>query len=114
MAQADAGTSSPATPSKNQPPLCVVHIAGRVTHRRRYKTREGAVGYSFIIKTPAPDAFTSPGTLEVHSSMVLGEVGEDVHVVCRLSGYGRSYNVTDPDTGDKHARQTADLRLTVI
>lgn len=112
MAQTEAGKSGPA--ATQTAPLGVVHIAGRITHRRRYKTREGQPAYSFILKTPAPDAFTSPGTLEVHSSMVLGEVGEDVEVTCRLSGYGRSYTVTDPDTGDKHPRQTADLRLTVI
>lgn len=112
MAQTEAGKTGPATSTSPAPG--VVHIAGRITHRRKYRTRDGQTGYSFILKTPAPDAFTSPGTLEVHSSMVLGEVGEDVQCVCRLTGYGRSYNVTDPDTGDKSARQTADLRLTVI
>lgn len=110
MAQAATGTPSP-VPSL---PIGQVQVAGRIVHVRGYRTRQGERAASHIIKTPAPDQFTSPGTLEVHAGRKLGDPGDDVSVLCRLTGFGRSYQVTDPETGEKRSIQTADLRLSVI
>lgn len=75
--------------------------------------RRGRV-VAHLLKTPAPDQFSSPGTLEVQAGASLGDVGDDVRVKVRISGYGRSYGITDPETGERVQRQTAEMRLTVV
>jgi hypothetical protein len=67
-----------------------------------------------IVKLPAPDEYTSPGTVELRSRQALGDVGSEVDVKVRLGGYPRSYKITDPETGEQRPVATADNHLTVI
>ena len=111
MAQTDTGNTSPGTP-KN--PLFIAQIGGRIVSQRSYKARDGSRQFTTILKTPAPDQFTSPGTLELRSAGKLGEPGDDITARVRITGFGRSYAVTDADTGEKRTVQTADNHLNVV
>lgn len=77
------------TESAQRAPL-IVELFGRV---ERVSTREvnGKPARRTIIKTPAVDEFTSPGTFEVRSRSLIGSVGETVRVRCNLRGYSNNY-----------------------
>jgi hypothetical protein len=92
--------------------LGVCQLKGRVASRRVINTKNGRQVIS-TVKLPAPDSFTSPQTVELRSAKSLGEVGEDITVAVKVGGYGRSYQTTDPETGERRNVQTADNTLTV-
>lgn len=107
----DVAPVSAIRPNNNPIPLNHVMVSGRISMKpRRYKTKEGQM-YSHIIKLPAPDAFSSPQTVEINALKSLGEKGEDVVVLCVIGGYGRSYDYTDKSTGEVSNVSTADIRL---
>lgn len=72
------------------PALCIL-LRGRV---ERVTQRDGASGKSYrtLLRTPAPDSYTSPGTFEVRSLKRIGAQGDEVEVECSLLGYGRTYD----------------------
>lgn len=72
-------------------------ITGRI---QQVTKRAGANGdtYSTLIKTPAPDAYSSPGTFVVRSRKRIGAEGSQVEVECDLLGYARSYETKDGET----------------
>jgi hypothetical protein len=67
-----------------------------------------------ILKLPAADEYSAPETVELVSRQKLGERGDEVRCKVQIGGYGRSYQATDPETGEKTTVQTADNTLTVI
>ena len=90
--------------------LC--QLKGRVASRRVINTKNGRQVIT-TLKLPAPDAFTSPQTVELRGTTTLGEVGDDVTVTVKVGGYGRSYQTTDAETGERRNVATADNTLTV-
>lgn len=94
-------------------PSLEVTIHGRIANRRKVQTKTGAQ-LVHVVKLPAPDQFTSPQTIEVRGVKALGQVGDDVTFKARVGGYGRSYKVTDAETGEQQTIQTADNSLTVV
>ncbi|MDL2337080.1 MAG: hypothetical protein QFE16_04485 [Pseudomonadota bacterium] len=103
----------PATSAK-EIPAGTAYIVGRVERSTRNTGRDGTY-YTTLIKTPAPDEFSSPSTLEVTSPEQLGAKGDSVRVKVRIFGYSRSYN-TKPsrDYPEGEVRYTADNRLEVV
>ena len=93
-------------------PVPEATIYGRIAHRRRIQTKNGPQ-FIHVVKLPAPDAFTSPNTVELRGLKSLGDVGDDITVKVRLGGYGRSYKATDAETGEQRVVPTADNSLTV-
>jgi len=71
-----------------QTPL-VVRICGRVDFVKQAQSK-GKPSFLTLIKTPAPDPFTSPSTVEVRSGVRIGSVGEEVELFCNLKGYPQS------------------------
>jgi len=67
----------------------VVRILGRVDFVKQGQSK-GKPSFLTLIKTPAPDPFTSPSTVEVRSAVRIGSVGEEVEVFANLKGYGQS------------------------
>lgn len=67
----------------------VVRIVGRVDFVKQ-GTSKGKPSFLTLVKTPAPDPFTSPSTVEVRSAARLGSVGEEVEIFANLKGYGQS------------------------
>lgn len=94
-------------------PVPEVTIFGRIANRRRIQTKSGAQ-IVHVVKLPAPDSFTSPQTIEVRGVKSLGNVGDDVSFKVRVGGYGRSYKVTDAETGEPQTIPTADNSLTLV
>jgi hypothetical protein len=93
MAQADAQQA----PTSAQRAALQVTIRGRIDHVTKREV-QGRPAFRTIVKTPAPDEFSSPGTFEVRSAQRLGSPGEDCSVLCLLRGYGRNYTNKDGDT----------------
>jgi hypothetical protein len=90
--------------SAAKPALRLV-VTGRI---QQVTQRNGSAGTTFrtLLKTPATDPYSSPGTFEVRSRKRIGSEGQDVEVECDLLGYARSYN-----TKDGEAVKTAELVL---
>ncbi len=87
-----------------------VIVKGKIDARRRYESST----YTRMI-TPAADAYSRPATVEIRSKGKLGEVGEEVSVVCKLGGYSRKpYRVTDKDTGETSMVIPVDMTLDAI
>lgn len=71
---------------------CQAVIAGRVAYVRVLADKQGEVtGFVSILQTPAPDAYSHPGSHEILSKRRLAKVGEDLTVLVTLSGFKRSY-----------------------
>lgn len=71
-----------------QTPL-LVRICGRVDFVKQ-GTSKGKPSFMTLVKTPAPDPFTAPSTVEIRSGVRIGSVGEEVELFCNLKGYGQS------------------------
>jgi len=94
-------------------PVGHIVIAGRIRSKRRINTQNGPLHLTFVT-LPAPDEFSSPSTVELRSNSPLGDAGNDVRVKCRIGGRVRSYNKTDPETGESTKGQICNMDLTVI
>jgi hypothetical protein len=74
-----------------------VSIAGKVLRVRRHE----AFTYTTVV-TPAADSYSKPSIVEVRSKARFAERDEETTFRARLGGYeGRSYRVTDKDTGEQ-------------
>jgi len=106
MAQ-DAGQTNPQAAT-----LGVALLKGRIIGRTRKVGKDGKPFFITLLRLPAPDEYTSPGTVEVRSAASVGDIGGDAHLRVRIGGYGRSYKTTD-ENGESKTVQTADNSLTV-
>ena len=75
----------------------MLRIAGRVQQVTKRSGQNGDT-YRTLIRTPAEDEFSSPGTWELRSKRRLGGEGQMIEVECELHGYARSYENKDGDT----------------
>lgn len=75
-------------------PLLQVKVFGRVESQAK-KSGKGGDFFVTLLKTPAPDSFSSPGTFEIRSKQPLGSRGSEIEVLCDLRGYSRSYKDKD-------------------
>jgi len=78
------------------PQLRVV-VVGRIAHVSQRQSPRGTV-FRTLVKTPAPDPYSQPGTFEVRSDRRIGSQGDEVSVECDLMGYARSYEAKDGAT----------------
>lgn len=83
-----AQSSTPANP----PLRLVVH--GRIAEVTQ---RNGAGGttYRTLLRSPAVDQYSMPGTFVVRSQRKLGKPEEEITVECDLLGYARTYDDKD-------------------
>lgn len=72
-------------------------VCGQVAEVRRKSGKNGDV-YLTLLKTPALDKYSSPGTFEVRSRRPLGQRGTEIEVECDLLGYQRNYTDKDNNT----------------
>lgn len=104
------------TTSSNPGALGVALIRGKITAMRRNNGQRG--GVMTIVTMPAPDEFSHPATVELHSTQTLGEVGGTWAGKVRISGIGRRYKTEreDPNTGEVRTVMvsTADNLLSVV
>lgn len=68
-----------------------VTITGLVQQVTQRESAAGGTTFLMLVKTPAPDQFSSPGTFEIRSRKRLGQKGSMIEVLCDLIGYARSY-----------------------
>lgn len=83
--------------SMHQPKPLQVLVVGKVTRSRRFEQ----FFYTTVI-CPAPDPYSKPAVIEIRSKQRLGERDEEIRVTAELGGFeGRSYQVTDKETGER-------------
>lgn len=76
--------------------------------------RKAGQVFLHLIVLPAPDPFTSPATVEVSAKARHASAEDDVQLRCRVTGYRRSYENRDKQTGEITTIYTADNRLQVV
>jgi hypothetical protein len=105
----------PITSSKGHTlPVGQAFLKGRVANRRRINGNEGTYWLT-VVKLPARDEFSHPGTVEIMSRTPIGDVNDDWQGVVDVTGYPRSYNSKpDPETGEIRKISSADIRLRVV
>jgi hypothetical protein len=79
----------------------LVRIVGRVDFVKQ-GTSKGKPSFLTLVKTPAPDPFSNPSTVEIRSAARIGSVGEDVDLYANLRGYPQSG--TSEKTGEAYRR----------
>ena len=87
----------------------IVHVAGRIEASSKYQD-----SFTTVMKTPALDDYSYPSTIEIRSKARLGQIGDEIAVVGRLSGVPRKYNRTDKSTGEITVVKTADMYLHLV
>lgn len=89
--------------------LMEVRISGKLLHSRRANQQ-----YYTQLRTPAPDEWSHPSTVEVRSKDKLGETDDVLNLRCRLSGSVRSFQYTDRDTGERKTGFDSKVFLDVV
>lgn len=87
----------------------LVHVAGRIESSSKYQD-----SFTTLVKTPAPDAYSHPSTIELRSKARLGQIGDEIAVVGRLTGVPRKFNRTDKSSGEITMVKTADMYLHLV
>jgi hypothetical protein len=89
-----------------------VLLIGRCMSAR--KPQGGSELWTHLIVLPAPDAYSSPATVEVLAKRRLADKEEDVEVLCRVGGFRRQYNSRPDEDGVIKKITTADNKLFAI
>lgn len=89
------------------------YITGRIAGMRKINTQTGALWLT-VLKLAAPDAYSHPSTIELRSTVRLGQNEEDWAGVVRVSGMPNNYQVTDKETGERVAVRSARNELVVV
>ncbi len=84
-----------------------VFLNGRIASTRKYKD----VVYT-VLRLPAADHFSHPGTVELASTVRLGHPGEEWQGTCRVSGYPNDYDSNHD--GDRVRVKSARNTLLVV
>ena len=75
----------------------LVQLAGRVQSVRRTNSQAPDKITETVLILPAPNAYSSPGTVAVLSSAPIGSTGDDVQIICRVSGFARRWESRTPE-----------------
>jgi hypothetical protein len=88
----------------------IVKIRGKVLRVHRY---EGAV-YTTVV-CPARDEYSKPSVVQVKSENRFGDKDDQVTFKAVVGGYeGKTYQVTDKDTGEKRNVQPVNMFLDFV
>lgn len=99
------------TPTQDTPKGRPLQLAEAILQGRLTKVTKRQDNFLHLVVLPAPDAYTSPATVEIVAKSRLGQPDDDIRCRVRIGGYRRSYNVTDRETGEVRSQVTADVRL---
>lgn len=89
-------------------------VARTVIQGKIVGLRKAGQSFLHLVAMPAPDPYSHPVTVEVSSDRRLGARDDEIKVVCRVTGYPRSFKATDKDTGEVSTVRTADVRLVAV
>lgn len=89
-------------------------VNGKIISKSRAISTQQGRKFLTVLALPAEDEFSAPSVIELRSDESLGLVGEVFRGRVRIGGYRRSFDQTDPHTGDKHRVQSAQVVLDVI
>ena len=71
-----------------------ITLKGRIELVTKLDSANG-VTFRTLVKTPAPDEWSSPSTFEIRSQGRLGQQGDDIAQECDLRGYSNNYERDD-------------------
>ncbi len=91
-----------------------LQLAESVISGRIALVRKTTSGFSHLITLPSADQYSMPSTVEVLSKSRLGSNDDEVRVRVRITGYRRSYESRDKETGEITKVFTADNRLSAV
>lgn len=103
-----------ATPNAQRPVPFMTLCAGQIaTKSKRIKASAGPDYFITILKVPARDAYSSPGSVNIRSSAPIGNPGEEWSGWGTVSGYQRTIPArTNPETGEiRPALVVADMYI---
>lgn len=84
-------------------------VVGRINHTGTFQAN-GKPVHEARVAIAAPDQYSMPGAVLIQSSYKLGSVGEDVRVLCAVTGFPDKWS--DKNTGE--VKQTARNVLRVV
>ena len=88
-------------------------LSGRIASRRKVASQEGSLFFT-IVKLPAVDAYSHPGTVELQSSAAIGASGDEWSGVVRVTGVANSYDTKPDEHGEVKRVLSARNRLVVV
>lgn len=101
-------------PKAAEPATARLQVGEVIIKGRCAAVRRAGQTFLHLIVLPAPDPYSSPGTVEVSAETRQCAVNDDVQLKCRVTGYRRSYEQKDKETGELVTVFTADNRLRVV
>lgn len=101
-------SATPAAGPRLQAMQCLVK--GRIEHSSFFDGRN-----TTRIVTPAPDPYSRPQFVAIRSKTRLGQVGDEVTVICQVGGYVRKpFQVKDKETGEIVRVTPVDMTLDAL
>ncbi|MGK3122487.1 DNA-binding protein G5P [Candidatus Pantoea formicae] len=73
-------------------------------------------GYNYtVLVSPAVDAYSFPPMVRIRSKKTIGRIGDEVSDLhCRVSGWKRTFNYTNKQTGQQERGSNIDMILDVV
>lgn len=105
MAEPQAASGTTTLSSVQKPRVNQGFISGKIDLTRKNKRS----GYYVRLVLPAPDAYTSPQTVELESSQRLGEPGEDWSGYVHIGGYRNEYDARDEEGEKTHIKSARNV-----
>jgi len=65
-------------------------VSSRLCNLRRVGTRQSEKGWYTQIVSPSPDEYSMPGVHDVSSTRSLGRPGNEIEILCHLSGFTKA------------------------
>ncbi|AUM40561.1 TPA: DNA-binding protein G5P [Escherichia coli] len=85
-------------------------VTGKI---KRFNNSNG-VFYTTVV-SPAVDAYSYPPVIRIKSKRSLGRVGDEItDILCRVTGYERSFPFIDKQTGEQSRGFNVDMLLELV
>lgn len=92
----------------------LLNLETTVTGKIKRFNSSGGFYYTTIV-APAADSYSFPPVIRIKSKKPLGRLGEEItDVICRVTGYERSFPYTDKQTGEQSKGYNVHMLLELI
>lgn len=99
-----------ATPIKHAAQAGVVKIAGKIENVTSFNNG----GFATQVMLPAEDQYSMPAHVEIRSDKRLGSKGEEIDVLCAISGWPRKWSKVDKETGEQRSGTSINMVLRAV
>lgn len=110
MSAVEGAALSKAGAGKAELKPMTVRVLGKVRRVRRYEKM-----YFTTVICPAKDEYSKPQIVEIRSNARFADEEDKCDVICEIGGYeGKSYQVSDRDTGERKSLIPVNLYLDLV